>query len=95
MVLLFLQPAEVSDTERNFAFKVTSPVRVLLLQAEGSLEMQSWLDTLNNAITHAIHGAPPEDGRRASTSPQGVGGEKAPNGSTMEERMQESLSYPV
>ena len=30
-----------------------------MLQAEGSLEMQDWLETLNNAITHAIHGAPP------------------------------------
>ena len=47
----------MNDTERNFSFKVTSPVRVLMLQAEGSLEMQDWLETLNNAITHAIHGA--------------------------------------
>lgn len=48
----------MNDTERNFSFKVTSPSRVLLLQAEGSLEMQDWLDTLGNAITHAIYGAP-------------------------------------
>ena len=47
----------MNDTERNFSFKVTSPSRVLLLQAEGSLEMQDWLDTLSNAITHAIYGA--------------------------------------
>ena len=54
------QPAEASDTERNFSFKVTSPLRVLLLQAEGSLEMQEWIDTLQHAITHAIHGALPD-----------------------------------
>lgn len=65
-----LQLAEVSDTERNFAFKVTSPVRVLLLQAEGSLEVQEWLDVLNNAIAHAIHGGGGSDG--------GVDGRSAP-----------------
>lgn len=58
--MILSQPAEASDTERNFSFKVTSPLRVLLLQAEGSLQMQDWIDTLGHAITHAIHGAPPD-----------------------------------
>lgn len=30
------QPAQVTDTERNFCFKVISPVRILILQAEST-----------------------------------------------------------
>ena len=30
------QPAQVTDTDRNFCFKVTSPVRILILQAEST-----------------------------------------------------------
>ena len=75
-----MQPAEVNDTERNFSFKVTSPIRVLLLQAEGSLEMQDWLDTLGGAITHAIHNAPP--GGDLPTSPPTSSASKGSRGSS-------------
>jgi hypothetical protein len=34
--LCSVKPAQVTDTERNFCFKVISPIRSLLLQAESS-----------------------------------------------------------
>ena len=51
-----IQLALPTDTERNFAFKITSPSRVLLLQAEDSRDLQDWMEVLNNAITFAIQG---------------------------------------
>ena len=50
------QLALPTDTERNFAFKITSPSRVLLLQAEDSRDLHDWMEVLNNAITFAIQG---------------------------------------
>ena len=35
-----------------------SPVRVLLLQADSSEELQDWTEVLSNAITYALHNQP-------------------------------------
>jgi len=51
-----VKQAQVTDAERNFCFKVISPIRVLLLQAESTQDMQCWMDVLNYAIIHALHG---------------------------------------
>lgn len=56
LIYIQSQPALPTDTERNFAFKITSPSRVLLLQAEDSRDLQDWMEVLNNAITFAIQG---------------------------------------
>ncbi|CAI8039126.1 Arf-GAP with coiled-coil, ANK repeat and PH domain-containing protein 3, partial [Geodia barretti] len=53
--LCSVKPAQVTDTERNFCFKVISPIRSLLLQAESSRDMQQWMEVLQNAISHALH----------------------------------------
>lgn len=45
------QPAQVTDTERNFCFKVTSPVRILILQAE-STQGKTDNEALGQFCTH-------------------------------------------
>ncbi len=52
--LCTVKPAETVDTERSFCFKVISPQRTVLLQAEGSRELQEWMTVLNNAIGAAL-----------------------------------------
>lgn len=52
--LCLVKPAEAVDTERSFCFKVISPVRTVLLQAEGSRDLSEWMSVLNNAITAAL-----------------------------------------
>ncbi|XP_065829651.1 arf-GAP with coiled-coil, ANK repeat and PH domain-containing protein 2-like isoform X2 [Oscarella lobularis] len=52
--LCTVKPASPDETDRNFCFKVISVSKTLLLQAESSLEMESWITTLNNATAHAI-----------------------------------------
>ncbi|XP_064395493.1 arf-GAP with coiled-coil, ANK repeat and PH domain-containing protein 2-like [Halichondria panicea] len=52
--LCSVKPAEAVDTERNFCFKVISPLRSLLLQAESSGDMQDWMNVLTNGISAAL-----------------------------------------
>ena len=68
------QLALPTDTERNFAFKITSPSRVLLLQAEDSRDLQDWMEVLNNAITFAIQGQSTSPDREMTPSMLAGGG---------------------
>lgn len=68
--LCSVKPAQVTDTERNFCFKVISPIRTLLLQAESSQDMQLWMEVLQNGITHALHSSPtPQEKELCSSLP--------------------------
>ncbi|KAL5484703.1 hypothetical protein EMCRGX_G021243 [Ephydatia muelleri] len=66
-----VKPSATSDTERNFSFKVTSPTRVILLQADSTQEMQSWIQVMYNAIGHALNVASPEQSFARPDSPNG------------------------
>lgn len=74
--LCLVKQSEPVDTERSFCFKVISPQRTVLLQAEGSRALQEWMTVLSNAISSALLNhrdtTPPAAQDGTTTTPQPV-----------------------